>query len=223
MPRTTVTTRAGEVYYCTFDGTTTDSISNIAPTFNVDTSYVTGKFNGTQALSLNTSTGKFSIPTPSNFMAVGTFSCWLLQSSLPGGSSLFLYSSNTGSGANNNRVILGAGVGIKFDYTDAEGTAHTLNGSSPNFTAGVWQHVAVTWQPGEMKLYVGGVSNGSAPSNTIFNARNQANLWILNRNGGGQNNGAIANLIIYNRAISADGIARMAARTTPILVGEYFE
>jgi hypothetical protein len=223
MARTLVVSRAREVYYCTFNNTVTDSVASIAPTNNANTSYVTGYFSGTKALSLNTSTGNFSIPTPSNFMKEGTFACWLLQNNLPGASSWFLYSSKSSSGQDSNRVILGAGVGIKFECIDHENVTHVLTGSAAYFTAGVWVHVGITWKPGEMKLYINGTSQGTPPTNVILDAVNQPNLYIMCRNSGNQTDGAIANLIIYNRSISSSGMARMAARNTPIQLGEYFD
>ena len=55
-----------------------------------------------------------------------------------------------------------AGGEIHYWWTDSGGSAHFINTTGAGITTGNWHHVAVTYSPGEQKVYVDGVEVGSA-------------------------------------------------------------
>ena len=82
-----------------------------------------------------------------------------------------------------------------------------------SLTANAWHHVALTYRPGERKLYVDGTLVASnAPSGTALTGADAGEILTIGSLPGGTGtfNGSIDDVRIYNRALSAAEVASFA-------------
>lgn len=110
---------------------------------------------------------------------------------------------------------LGAGAGDELDITTSHGTIYNDQLSSPSgdLMTGRWQHLAFTADGATTRVYVDGVMRTSrAAAGTLFYDTNNA-YFGCDDNGGPVRffRGAIDDIQIYNRPLSAQEIADLAA------------
>ena len=119
-----------------------------------------------------------------------------------------------GSGSNVN-VILRKGEGNPNNYQFMLGDSKIcfilnqddFNGriSSTTLQTGKWYHAAVSYNAGSVAVYLNGDVDGtSSIASTIGN--DSRNTYIGSRNGGDFTSNQISNIVVYNRALSAEEI-----------------
>lgn len=95
----------------------------------------------------------------------------------------------------------------------AGGTTAELIAGSGSITAGAWQHVAVTYDGANMKIYRNAVQVGSMAKTGVLDTSGSVNAWIGDNpvGGGGANafDGKIDDVRIYNEALNAAAISNV--------------
>lgn len=92
-----------------------------------------------------------------------------------------------------------------------------------SLTPGVWQHLAVTSNGMQVKFYVNGVETGSTSQSITFGS-SWGYLYLGTGEGGGNYglNGALYDMRIYNRALSAADLAPLAATKPQLRIATTF-
>jgi len=161
-------------------------------TFPVDAS---AEFNGTSDYITSS-----AVPMPSG----GSLLFWYNSSASPYAKDVF----STGSSTDDFRVLFNSLVGF---YTGAE---YRVQSNGLWNTSGEWDHFALTWDSSGTKLFFLGsqkASNGTAPANYssvptiafLGGKYNNTNFW----------DGNLANVAIWNRALSSDEINSVMWKT----------
>jgi hypothetical protein len=95
------------------------------------------------------------------------------------------------------------------------GVVHICVGSFPQDTN--WHHVVAVWNSSGQKIYVDGVVSGTDSNNQSFNAAYSGSLKIGMDYDGTSSpfKGSLDEVRIYNRALSADEVAKLYKTTAP--------
>ena len=104
---------------------------------------------------------------------------------------------------NDNRIIFRVGNNSTFDSLV----------SSANIPLNIYTHIAVTYDGATMTIYINGVFDSS--KTTSIGTLNQNSLPLAIGGGAADFNGAIDELLIYNRALSVSDIISPAGKCKP--------
>ena len=156
-------------------------------------------FNGTnEGVSLNTVNSLPSGNTPH------TIAAWIMIDSLPANRAWLLLLGQEGGGAHhwliNNNGLTQLGVW--------EG-----NQLQPTLTAGIWQHLAMSFDGTNLTGYINGTAIGSTPAS--FNLQGLPLTLAASHIGENYFNGTIDELKIYDRALSATEVSALASTAPP--------
>ena len=169
------------------------------------------------ALHFNGTDGYVSVPDSSflDLTTAGTVETWIYLDSAPQPSAAgiihkgdqinFSDEAYTLQFWNNNRIILG--------LNDSGGNFQIVQ-TTTQFTANNWYHVAATWDPTGIRIYVNGQleATNATPSFVVRNTSGALNIGAQTNayySGAYRNfpfNGTIDEAAIYNRALTADEI-----------------
>ena len=163
------------------------------------------------------------IQIPSNAAydsTVGTWSFWVKVDTIGGTTpdSILFRADPSGSF---NGVNMNVNTSFRFGFQVKNGSSIAVQGNDSKITAndGSWHHVVFVWTQisgGTNQLFIDGALSVSAVNSTAWNFNNQAvrladatdNYWeILD--------GKLDEIRIYNRALSADEIAKLYKTTAP--------
>jgi len=143
-----------------------------------------------------------------NTLATGntphTIAAWVKINSLPSNRAWLLLLGQEGTGShhwlinNNGLAQLGAWNG---------------NQVQPTLSAGVWQHVAITFDGTNLTGYINGTNIGTTP--TSFNLQGLPLTLASSHIGENYFNGTVDELKIYDRALSAVEVSALASITPP--------
>lgn len=189
------------------------------------------QFNGTSQY-MSTSS---SFTSPSNF----TISCWFKTTSTEGGKLISFGSNQTGSSTSHDRHLYMLPDG-KIYFGVYPGAVRTIN-TTASFNDGNWHQVtAILSSTGGMSLYVDGVLRAS--NNTFTSAQSYVGYWRVGYDRMDNTwtgwpstartdayfSGAIDDVLIYNRALTATEVTTlyqptfMASYTGPVCFGYTF-
>jgi Protein of unknown function (DUF4038)/Concanavalin A-like lectin/glucanases superfamily/Putative collagen-binding domain of a collagenase len=177
--------------------TTTDSTSNRLVGTLSNATWTAGKYGG--ALSFNGTNARVNVPHNAvlNLTTAMTLEAWVKPTTQPDWSTIVM---KERSGAL-SYVLYGDALTPVGDFTTGS-TYHSLYGTS-TFPTGSWTHLAVTYDQSTLRLYKNGVAAGTlASTDSITTSTNPLSI-------GGNNvwgewfNGAIDEVRIYDRALSA--------------------
>ncbi len=93
---------------------------------------------------------------------------------------------------------------LYFRLIDSTDTPHTISYSSGNLIVGKWYYLAGTYDGKTQILYINGVNQPSV--SWIGDIRVTSNSLLIGELSGGNFNGTIAEVLIYNRAWTADEV-----------------
>ena len=220
----------GLVTHLTFEG---NSIQDVAGGAGSATWYGTPQFTtgkvGSTALYLNNTSG-----TPNNYLTYTnsfamtqipwTWSVWVNVTNCSNTGELFSWSSGIPTGAVNMNIDTSStgGTATAFNMYLALSGQWTISmntGTIINY--GVWYHIAVTVTSAFLvTMYVNGTQVNQATGNGYMPATNSSYL-LVGKNG--DNNlrglyGAIDDLRLYNRALSASEVAALAGNTAVVTI-----
>jgi hypothetical protein len=217
----TVALSNGLVGYWPLDGSTTfwktGSTTDVSGngnfgsliTFSTTTSPVPGKIGG--AFNFNGVTQKVAISdSTSNQVVNFTISAWVKPSSLPGTINGIFVKGNYAAGPNSFGLTMRSGklaglTGDTVGYTENVGAGTTLS-------VGVWQHAVLTYDGARLVAYLNGVQQWSVVDTRVLSTVGQS---VAIGNGGGVSSfsGAIDDVRLYNRALSATEVAQLYAQS----------
>ncbi len=126
-----------------------------------------------------------------------------------------------GAGANNSNLLLTRQVATNNLYVESRGSGAAITGSlsvSNAITNGNWMHVALTVDSSNLvTLYINGSSVGSYTATAAHNYAGWTNNYIGASNWAVdmQFRGAMDDIAIYDKALSAGEVTTLASTTTP--------
>ena len=192
----------------TTGNTATDSIGSNDGTYQADITLrstgihsggTSADFNGTSGSS---DSGYIEVKHSADLtLSQGTVQLWFNADSTTGTQYLIDKSSNDGQ--EQFQVYLDNGQ-LVFTQTNG-GVTETVSVTPAGLTAGSWQHLAVTFGDGQMRIYLDGQLEGSvAASNSLIN---EEKLWFGARSGSGNTNldnfqGQIDEISIHNTVLT---------------------
>ena len=192
----------------TSGNTATDSIGSNDGTYQADITLrstgihsggTSADFNGTSGSS---DSGYIEVKHSADLtLSQGTVQLWFNADSTTGTQYLIDKSSNDGQ--EQFQVYLDNGQ-LVFTQTNG-GVTETVSVTPAGLTAGSWQHLAVTFGDGQMRIYLDGQLEGSvAASNSLIN---EEKLWFGARSGSGNTNldnfqGQIDEISIHNTVLT---------------------
>jgi len=207
------------------EGNPSDSVGANNGTLVGGTTYTTGRVG--QAFSLNGTNAGVTVPHNTNLdINPGGFSSefWMKSNAAPSGQVLLVdkshgWTDSTGwafqSNPPGNRIawFIGGGGGGSTNFVGVESTVNPFDGN--------FHHVAGTWDGTNIRLYIDGVLQGTAPFSTPVNNTRAVNIgysW-----GGGSPlrffNGLVDEVAIYARALTETEIQGAAGRCVSAISG----
>ena len=143
-----------------------------------------------------------------------TFSAWVYSGDLTGNKTI---ASNWGALANSDYgwlIFTGQFVDYRVSFlTSGTGTTynHLVNGT--NLNENQWYYVSCVWESGSAKIYIDGSLDGSDTSGVPTSLHNTNYPTLIGADGDGSGgaitrhyDGNLANVAIWNRALSSDEI-----------------
>jgi hypothetical protein len=159
----------------------------------------------------------------------GSISMWVASESFYGaGTSQFRLIDSDNNAGWSFRLLRAANKQLQFFVTDGTNDANpnfnSVMSASPNlyadlgsWTAGEWHHIALTWGPESVRLYIDGRLNAQAPRTVFFPTPEKmpGNLYLLGSNRAG-------NTASANGAFRLDLFSSYAQELTPAQIGALF-
>jgi hypothetical protein len=136
-----------------------------------------------------------------------TISAWIKPSTVASDNTIFSYDFTSHANPYYAMHLRTMSSGrITLNYNNGSGSNDGTTSGNNAITAGVWQHVSATYTSGTQKIYVNGsvVASGTHSHTITFYDQE---VWIGKANfSGSEFNGSIANVGIWNRALSSSEI-----------------
>ncbi len=188
----------------------TATFSNIG-----QTSFVTDR-NGNASSALNINNG-YAIATIANMPTSSnqrTISLWVKLNTFNSLGFNYIYSYGPGSSANG--VYLNATTVNHYALNFGNNTNHSI--STPH-TLNTWVHYAFTYDGSRSRIYKNGILIGTTVQNISTVSNNSFSMGVTEGGGIGYLNGAVDELKIYNRALSASEVYEIYGQipSTPVV------
>ncbi|WP_113637291.1 LamG-like jellyroll fold domain-containing protein [Nubsella zeaxanthinifaciens] len=223
-----------------YNSNANDELATNNGQFNGGTaSFATDRFGNTnRAYSLNGTSNYMSTSNAYSSPSVFTISCWFKTTTTDGGKLISFGDAQTGTSTAHDRHIYMVPNGRLY-FGVYPNVVRTIN-STTSYNDGNWHHVVGILSASGIFLYVDGVL--SASNNTVTTAQTYTGYWRVgydrmdnswtdwpsNARTQAYFNGAIDDVLIYNRALSAAEVTNLyqptfvATTTAPICAGYTF-